>query len=358
MIRLLLEIVPRVIVAVLLFSVANTFINSIGWGILDKIKQELVETISLLASLALSIAALIYPTPLIYLLAIVSYSIATRFGVSITSPEALLSIGAMAAIDHLKSFYRNQQERFVEVGLRGIATTFLLVSAIIVLITAFAYLANAYLLSISPWMIASKTANSFLREIAVNPIFILSFSIAIGVAIYRIVTVLLEVIAIYVGGSREAAIRTLGSREDVDVYIEAPLTIVKSFALSAIFTPPIYTVISMFLPLPQLPSIYTEIVRGAIATIVFIAMGYAMYRLEKLIVLDPKALLALSLATLLLIYVGGVMESYSMYKNVFNALIAPSISRVIESVSGIYTSFYTDILILLEDIAKLFGVAP
>ncbi|MEM0026467.1 MAG: hypothetical protein QXT53_00840 [Ignisphaera sp.] len=359
MIRLLLEVLPRIIVAVLLFSVANTFINTMDLNILGNIMRSPVETISLMVSLVLSIVLLVYPTSFIYVLALVSYSVATRLRVSMITPEALLSIGAIAIMDHLKSFYRNRQERFIEIGGRKtIASTFVPVIAVIAIIIAASLLANAYILSILPQNIAQKTSNSFVREIVVNPIFVLSFSLAIGVAIYRVATALPEVIAIYVGGSREVALKILKSRRDVDVYIGTPLTIVKSLALSALFTPPAYELVSMLiLPLQQ-SSIYANLVRGAVATILFTVMGYAMYRLEKPIVLDLKTLLVLSIVTLLFIYVGGVILSYNMYRDVLNALTKPAIGYFMEGISNIYTGFYSDILIFLDGVSKLFGVAP
>lgn len=349
MIRLLLEVLPRVIIAVLLFNIVNTFAGTIGWD---------VETVFLVASLVLAIASLVYPTPFIYVLTIVAYSIATRFSVSMISPEALLSIGVIAIVDHLKSFYRNRQEKFVEVGgRRTTISTLISVATIFVAIIAVPLLANAYIIAVLPHNIAQKTSSNFLREIAVNPIFVLSFSLAIGIAIYRVTTTLPEVIAIYVGMSREAALKTLKNRRDVDIYIEVPLTIVKSLALSALFTPPIYEVINLLI-LPQQSSFYAELVRGAVAAILFVAIGYAMYRLEKPIVLDPKTLLLLSITTLLFIYIGSVILAYNMYRDVLNALTKPAVGYFMENISNIYTGFYSDILIFLDGVSKLFGVAP
>lgn len=359
MIRLLLEVLPRVIVAVLLFNIVNTFTSTIGLDVLGSMVKAPIETVFLMASLILAIVSLVYPTPFIYVLAIVTYSIATRFSVSMISLEALLSIGAIAVADHLKSFYRNRQERFVEIGgRRTIVLTLISVATIFVVLIAVPLLANAYIAAVLPYNIAQKTSNNFLREIVVNPIFVLSFSLAIGIAIYRATTALPEVIAIYVGGSREVALETLKNRRDVDVYIETPLTIVKSLALSALFTPPVYEVVNMLILSSWQSSIYAYLIRGAVATILFVAIGYAMYRLEKPIVLDPKTLLILSTVTLLLIYVGGFIVSYNMYKNVLYALTRPAIGYFMESISNTYIGFYSDILIFLDGISKLFGVAP
>jgi len=353
MIRAVLEVLPRIIAAMLLINIAGDVYALATKNIFLIMKQAPVETIALTISFALALVSLIIPTPIAYVFALVSYSTATRFRVSFLTPAALLSIGALAVIDHVKSFYRSGQERFVKIGKMGYLGIVLSLAVTMAIIVSAPLFATTYLKTLIQYLqtSVSKYGNTFLVAIASNPFFILSISLAIGVALYRIVTVLAEVVAFYVGGSRSTALMVLKSKRDVDIVMETPLTMVKSIVFSALFTPPIYSIVTLF-------PIDSNILRGVVASAIFIVIGYFMYRLERVVVIEPKTVLVLSTSMLIAIYIGGVAVSMEIYKNVLDALIKPSISTIMSRVANMYTSFYSDIILLFDELAKLFGVTP
>lgn len=363
MIKLLLEIIPRIIVLVSLQDLARGISSFANSDIAYMLQQNPIEVSALLVSLIAFFVAIATPKPMMYIVSAVALSIATRFSSPLISLQTFLILGILAVADHVKSVYRENQEKFVVIDRKDVVIAILLVAAITVVFIAIPFIMHNYIHNLLATAISLKASNSFIEALTSNPIFILVLTLAIGAVIYEVVAILPEVIIVYLEGPRNVAISVLKNRNDIDMYLVTPFTTIKSIALSLVFVPPIYgaldiAILSYVTTLLRLSPLYTTLVRGVIIFTVLTVVSYIIYRIDRRLELDVKSLAIASVIVLALVYISGVIYSLNCYGNTAEALTRPSIGSILEGAIHIYTTFYSDMFLFIESLLRLFGVAP
>ncbi len=364
-VRLLLELAPRIIALLLLWSyipsllsIASTFTLYLTLSPLI-VKPLLTLTVSILAVITIATAS-----PLLYSVTVVLSMVLALYTHSMPSIAiSVVGLVALLALDTLKFTYRPKQV------VRGLDLKRILASiaAIMVVTAALCILPSSYVATLVNGLVKylSEAPSIVLRLLGSNPIFVLILSIAITIALYKIVTNIFDIVALFALPSRELALRALTMDKVLKASIEAPLKNLKVLVLASLIAPPLYAVVArVLLPLvvsyvPFLATLlYTKL--GTIALIIIMyLLSIAIVRpIVTQLSVNPGRVLALSLTLLALIYVSGVVLSLYVTNDLWFSITHPRLDLVGNEMARVYVGFYTQFFYILEDLMRMIGAAP
>lgn len=364
MIRAILNIVPRIALAAILWSYIDLLYRYVSVPIsMFEIQTIIRLALSVLALTSIAIAiitlnglALSASLPLITL----NRGLLPPINIALY----LVVIGALLAVDNVRRYYRLGQERYTVVGARDAVVGALLLVLLFGAVVLSPTLLSLHYIDRLLGSVEAIQLEGFARAVMESPLLLLSISISIGLAMYRIISTAFEVVAVYLFPMQSSGLKLLLSREDVDIFFRPPLKMLMSFIVASVIAPLLYTAIADVFLYRLLEGLYMQshyisiAVRFSIALILLAIISVLVGRFNINIEFSPKPILVVSATLLLLLYTAGVFVSFTESRDILFALTSPNITFIALKAVDIYREYYMLFLLFIDIVPRLFGVAP
>jgi len=362
--RLLFEIVPRLIALTILWSYIPTLLSTIYSFSLPSASISSVPSILTLATSALAIATVITASPLIYAITVIlSLLTSLQGGSHLSVLVSIAGLVALLVLDTLRYLYQPRQR------VRGLSPAKVAISVVLLaaFVVAICVVPSRYAATLVQGVVSyvSKSPSIVLRLLAANPAFVLILSVALTAALFVLIVNAIEILALFALPSRELSLRTLTSPSIINAVIDAPLRTLRILIIASLLAPPLYAALTRII-LPYIAmhvpwvGILTSSKIGAIvlAIITYIVSAAAIRPVVSSIGMNPGRALAAALAVLGIVYASGVIASMMLTGNLFYSLTHPSLGIVGSVMASIYVGFYAQFFYILEDLLRMLGAAP
>ncbi|MEM1611416.1 MAG: hypothetical protein QXQ57_07210 [Sulfolobales archaeon] len=335
------------------------------------VERSLASIVSLiLGFIAFLFASItvIKASPLYYAISLLMIALAKNSLGTLASITTITGFAAMLFIDHIKTIYREGQFRSIKYPGRSSIWAVPSLAILLICITLSSLLIAIYISKLvtaiaEPNIFASK--NTTLTLLFENPLVRLGVAIVVILVFYRLIIQSFDILALYIYPSRKVSLAVLTSRQDIDMWIDAPLQTIRILVFSSLLAPPIYSVLyDVIIPslsqyLPTLSGLYSLAARALAALAIFILLSIAMKAVsEDLLIGNVRRVFLISIVLLVLIYGAGVLLSFRASGEIVYSLLNPDLTTLGRSMERIYSTYYLQFIYIFEIILKLIGVAP
>jgi len=271
----------------------------------------------------------------------------------------LLALSAAFIGDTVRSFYREDEEKYVKTSPRGFAVALLALSSILVIAAALASLASRF---VGAMEATPRAASGLARLVVENPLYRIGIAAAIAAALYKAVTTAFDVASGFLYPSRRAALSSLLDEKPLDIFVLPPLSTIKWIAVSSVVSPLVYAAVYRF-PLEDLvkslvrPGV-EEALSVAVAVAIFVAVTWALVRIERGLAFSPEVAVKGAVAILLALYVAAVYASMKSGETLFNSMLRPDFGSIAAAAADIYRAYYSAFFRFVDMLSRLLGVAP
>ncbi|MET1128856.1 MAG: hypothetical protein ABWW70_06020 [Thermoproteota archaeon] len=322
-----------------------------------------------LASSALAAAAIALASPLAYAASLALAAAAWRSVEQVLSPAAVLALALLLAADALRQIYRPGQGASLRLGRREVWKAAAGLAAVAGIAAAGALVGGRFaallLHGIGEAAASAASASPVLAALMSNRVVTLTLAVVLAVWLYRAASLVADTVTVYAFPSRRLALGILRGRGDVDVFVEAPLEVLKSMVVALAVAPLVYAAVyravlpAVYAILPTAEVLSSLPARVAVGLIVF-TISYAAVRrfIRGFSVHGPARVVGLSVGLTLFVYASAVAVSLRSGASLVDALVRPDVESLGRGVVSSYVAFYTLFFYLVELVARLVGVAP
>jgi len=359
--RIVVEASVRAVFALLLWEQLTHLYNLIrGFSLLrfTSVESLLQFALTSASAIAAGIAVAAANLTLLVVSAIILV-IAKGFAGASLGLTTLLALSAAFIGDTVRSFYREGEEKYLRIPPRSFVVALLAVSSMLVIAVALASLASRFAEAME---VTPRVAPGLAGLVVGNPIYRLGIAAAIAAALYKAVTTVFDVVSAFLYPSRQASLSVLLDEESLDIFFSPPLSTIKWVAVSSVVSPLVYAAVYRF-PLENLvkslvrPGI-EEVLSVVVAVAIFVAVTWALVRIERGLAFSPEAAVKGSVAILLALYIASVYASMKSGETLFNSMLRPDLGSIAAAAADIYRAYYSAFFRFVDMLSKLLGVAP
>jgi len=359
--RIVVEVSVRAVFAVLLWEQLTHLYNlARGFSLpsFAAVEPLLQFALTSASAIAAGIAVAAANLTLLVVSAIILV-VAKGFAGASLEPPTLLALSAAFIGDTVRSLYREGEEKYVRTPPRSFAVALLAASSILVIFVALASLASRFAGALEA---VPRSTSDFVKLVVENPLYRIGIAAAIAAALYKAITTAFDVVSGFLYPSRQSALSALLDEKSLDIFFSPPLSTIKWIAVSSVVSPLVYAAVYR-LPLENLvkslvrPGV-EEVLSVAVGVAIFIAVTWALVRIERGLTFSPEAAVKGSAAILIILYAAAVYASLKSGETLLNSVLRPDFGSIAAAAADIYRGYYAAFFRFVDMLSRLLGVAP